>query len=131
MVYVTFLANHSLFPSAEYRYNGCWRVLQELFVKGRKIIAWCFYLMCISRQPHVLMAHITHQWMVLEARALSNSLRDDANFASMFSGCTEETPSIIKTLDAMGYDEAAQEVYGCTYQDWKKRHQKKSSDEQL
>eukprot|EP01082_Thalassiosira_pseudonana_P010972 g10355.t1 g10355 contig4:1709650-1711696(+) len=71
------------------------------------------------------------KWMVLEARALSNSLRDDANFASMFSGSTEETPSIIKTLDAMGYDEAAQEVYGCTYQDWKKRHQKKSSDEQL
>lgn len=39
--------------------------------------------------------------------------------------------STIDSLDAFGYDEAAQYVYGCTYPDWKKRHQKKVNDEQM
>ena len=37
----------------------------------------------------------------------------------------------IQALDALGYDEAAEKVYGCTYPEWKKRHQKKSTDEQM
>jgi hypothetical protein len=39
--------------------------------------------------------------------------------------------NIVDTLDSFGYDEAAQLVYGCTYPEWKKRHMKKATDEQL
>jgi molybdenum cofactor synthesis domain-containing protein len=39
--------------------------------------------------------------------------------------------SILQSLDATGYDEAAQYVYGMNYGDWKKRHSKKTSDEVL
>ncbi len=38
---------------------------------------------------------------------------------------------IVNSLDSFGYDEAAQLVYGCTYPEWKKRHMKKATDEQL
>lgn len=38
---------------------------------------------------------------------------------------------LIDTLDSFGYDEAAQEVYGCTYPEWKIRHQTKITEEQL
>jgi molybdopterin adenylyltransferase len=37
----------------------------------------------------------------------------------------------IQALNAMGYEEAAQHVYGMTYSDYKKRHQKKATDEQV
>jgi len=36
-----------------------------------------------------------------------------------------------KALNAMGYEEAAQHVYGMTYGQWKKQHQKKATDEQM
>ena len=42
-----------------------------------------------------------------------------------------ELDKILQSLDAMGYDEAAQYVYGMNYGDWKKRHSKKASDEQM
>ena len=38
---------------------------------------------------------------------------------------------IVNSIDSFGYDEAAQLVYGCTYPEWKKRHMKKATDEQL
>lgn len=43
----------------------------------------------------------------------------------------EQQKEIINSLDSYGYDEAAQYVYGCTYQEWKKRHQKKATEEQM
>eukprot|EP00545_Synedropsis_sp_CCMP1620_P009574 CAMPEP_0119010758 /NCGR_PEP_ID=MMETSP1176-20130426/5229_1 /TAXON_ID=265551 /ORGANISM="Synedropsis recta cf, Strain CCMP1620" /LENGTH=383 /DNA_ID=CAMNT_0006963483 /DNA_START=10 /DNA_END=1161 /DNA_ORIENTATION=- len=54
------------------------------------------------------------KWMVMEARKLSG---DDEKQQ--------------QALDALGYDEAAQYVYGCDYGDWKHKHAKKASDEQL
>ncbi len=39
--------------------------------------------------------------------------------------------NIVDELDSFGYDEAAQLVYGCTYPEWKRRHMKKVTDEQL
>ena len=43
----------------------------------------------------------------------------------------KELDSIQQALDAMGYDEAAQYVYGMHYGDWKKRHAKKASEETM
>jgi molybdenum cofactor synthesis domain-containing protein len=56
--------------------------------------------------------------MVLEARRLVDS--PDAALSS----------STVSALNALGYEEAAQHVYGMAYADWKKRHQKKATDEQ-
>jgi molybdopterin adenylyltransferase len=55
------------------------------------------------------------KWMVMEARNLSG----------------EHDKQQQQALDALGYDEAAQYVYGCDYGDWKKKHAKKASDEQM
>ncbi len=57
------------------------------------------------------------KWLVVEARRLS-----DHNTLSS---------EIVHSLDSFGYDEAAQLVYGCTYPEWKKRHMKKATDEQM
>ena len=38
---------------------------------------------------------------------------------------------VLQALNAMGYEEAAQHVYGTTVGEWKKRHQKKATDEQM
>ena len=43
----------------------------------------------------------------------------------------EEQQKAINSLDAFGYDEGAQYVYGCTYPEWKKYHQKKATEEQM
>jgi hypothetical protein len=71
--------------------------------------------------------------MVLEARKLSKQLGTDTSFATFLIGKNEEKycQLTINALDSFGYDEAAKEVYGITYPDWKKRHQKKATDEQL
>mmetsp|Transcript_14949 Transcript_14949/g.27049 ORF Transcript_14949/g.27049 Transcript_14949/m.27049 type:complete len:529 (-) Transcript_14949:51-1637(-) len=71
------------------------------------------------------------KWMVLEARKLSKHLRLNKKFATAFIGNEEECQSTINALDSLGYDEAAKEVYGVTYPEWKKRHQKKATEEQL
>jgi molybdopterin adenylyltransferase len=39
--------------------------------------------------------------------------------------------AVLQALNAMGYEEAAQHVYGMTNGEWKKRHQKKATDEQM
>lgn len=57
--------------------------------------------------------------MVVEARKLSDS------------GDIENTAAVKQALDALGYDEAAQYVYGMGYDEWKKRHLKDASDEQM
>lgn len=74
--------------------------------------------------------YIWLQWMVLEARKLSETIRTGSSPRRYFAS-EEETTEVIKALDIFGYDEAAQEVYGCTYPEWKKRHQTKATDEQL
>jgi molybdopterin adenylyltransferase len=56
--------------------------------------------------------------MVLEARRLVDGQQDNDNLP-------------VQALNALGYDEAAQCVYGMTYGEWKKRHQKKATDEQM
>ena len=61
---------------------------------------------------------------MLEARKLSSQMQQTA-------ANHEEKQQIIQALDALGYDEAAEEVYGCTYPEWKKRHAKKATDEQM
>lgn len=71
------------------------------------------------------------KWMVLEARKLSKHLLEDENLAAILVGSFEYVQSTVNALDSMGYDEAAKEVYGETYSEWKKRHQKKASDEQM
>ena len=38
---------------------------------------------------------------------------------------------MVNILDAYNYDKAARAVYGCEYEDWKKRHQKKATAEQM
>jgi gephyrin len=47
------------------------------------------------------------------------------------SSYPEQHQGVIKLLDSFGYDEAAQYVYGCTYPEWKKRHMKKATDDQI
>ena len=73
------------------------------------------------------------QWMVLEACTLSKHLQSDKNFATAFFGSDEASrQSTIDALNSWGYDEAAKEVYGETYTEWKSRHQqKKTTGEQL
>lgn len=44
---------------------------------------------------------------------------------------TVQNNSAVQALNALGYDEAAQHVYGMKYPDWKARHQKKATDAQL
>jgi molybdopterin adenylyltransferase len=56
------------------------------------------------------------KWMVIEARKISQ---------------TENEVSIRKALNSLGYDEAAQYIYGCDYDVWKKEHSKKATEEQM
>lgn len=55
--------------------------------------------------------------MVVEARAMVDNGQAKAD--------------AVDALNAFGYEEAAQHVYGMTYGDWKKRHQKKATDEDM
>ena len=73
-----------------------------------------------------------NQWMVLEARKLSKQLNEDESFATTFIGNNDKVyKQTIHDLNAFGYDEAAKKVYGSTISEWKKRHQKKATDDQL
>jgi hypothetical protein len=64
--------------------------------------------------------------MVVEARKLSDELKTTTN-----NNNTQEIQQVCQALDALGYEEAAQYVYGCDYQDWKKAHAKKATEEQM
>jgi hypothetical protein len=70
--------------------------------------------------------------MVIEARKLSRDLLADQYSASAFVGGSDGgCISTVDALDSFGYEEAAKEVYGCTYPEWKERHQKKATEEQV
>jgi molybdopterin adenylyltransferase len=58
------------------------------------------------------------KWMVLEARKLVDSSSND-----------DQLP--VQALNALGYEQAAQHVYGMTYDEWKKRHQTKATQAQM
>ena len=60
--------------------------------------------------------------MVIEARNLVDSIKNSD---------IEDKDKIVQSLNAMGYDEAAQYVYGMKYEDWKVAHSRKASDEQM
>ena len=64
----------------------------------------------------------------MEARKLSDSIQKKADGEDTV---VENIDSVVQALDAMGYDEAAQYVYGMMYPEWKKRHAQKASDEQM
>mmetsp|Transcript_23281 Transcript_23281/g.33367 ORF Transcript_23281/g.33367 Transcript_23281/m.33367 type:complete len:392 (-) Transcript_23281:1455-2630(-) len=65
------------------------------------------------------------KWMVVEARKLVENFPEEAG------NNEDQKDTIINALNALGYDEAAQYVYRMDYKDWKKRHAKKASDEQM
>ena len=69
--------------------------------------------------------------MVLEARRLSKQLRSDEKLARLYIQEGETCVDIVKALDNWGYEDAAKVVYGCTYAEWKVRHQSKATEEQL
>ena len=43
----------------------------------------------------------------------------------------EQQRKAVDSLDSFGYDEAARYVYGCTYPEWKRLHQKETTVEQM
>jgi len=67
------------------------------------------------------------KWLVVEARKLSDELKI-SSASSSSSSSTQADADTIQALDAMGYDEAAEYVYGMGYDDWKKRYAKKATD---
>lgn len=70
------------------------------------------------------------KWLVVEARKLSDSIQKQSGSDDNNENL-ENIDEIVQSLDAMGYDEAAQYVYGMMYPDWKKRHAQKASDDQM
>ena len=66
------------------------------------------------------------KWLVIEARKLAITIRGVCQ-----NNFTEEEEELLISLDAFGYAEAAETVYGCGYEEWKEAHQRKASDEQL
>ena len=80
--------------------------------------------------------HLTNfhsvKWMVLEARRFSKQLRSDEKLAHQYIQ-DEDTnlEDIVQQLNSWGYEDAAKVVYGCTYAEWKSRHQSKATEEQL
>ena len=69
--------------------------------------------------------------MVLEARKLSKQLSSDDTLADRFIQNGQTCQDIVYALKKWGYEDAAKIVYGCSYAEWKKRHQSKATEEQL
>lgn len=64
----------------------------------------------------------------MEARTLSDAIKRDGQVDGV---TVKDLGNVLQSLDALGYDEAAQHVYGMHYDDWKKRHARKASDETM
>ena len=71
------------------------------------------------------------QWLVLEARKLSMELGVDRTASNSFARNDKEHKITVDALDSFGYDEAAKLVYGESILEWKKRHQRSATEEQL
>ena len=71
------------------------------------------------------------KWLVVEARQLSADLKAKADESSNTNANANANAQLIQALDALGYDETAEHVYGCAYAEWKKRHAQKATDEQM
>jgi len=69
------------------------------------------------------------KWLVVEARKLSDSIQKKAEGDEGKGETTGET-EVVRALDAMGYDEASQYVYGMMYPEWKKLHASPATEEQ-
>ena len=72
------------------------------------------------------------QWMVVEARRMV----DDGTVTAAAAAAAEDDEDAVlevqKALNGLGYEEAAQHVYGgMTYAKWKERHQKKATEAQM
>lgn len=63
---------------------------------------------------------------MLEARKLATTIRGVCQ-----NNFTEEEEELLISLDVFGYEQAAETVYGCGYQEWKEAHQRKASEEQV
>lgn len=62
----------------------------------------------------------------MEARKLSVTIKGVCQ-----DSYTDEEKIMVQNLDAFGYDEAAEYVYGVAYPEWKAAHAKKASDKQM
>ncbi|KAL3789895.1 hypothetical protein HJC23_010580 [Cyclotella cryptica] len=67
-------------------------------------------------------------WLVIGARKISKEIKNSAIMSSYFC---DQQQAVVKLLGSFGYDDAARAVYGCGYLEWKSRHQKKATDEQM
>ncbi len=85
-------------------------------------------VLCTRWEPFLISGLVGTQWLVVEARKVSNLIGADNVASSYFP---DQQKKVIDSLDSFGYDEAAQYVYECTYPEWKRRHQKETTSEQM
>jgi molybdopterin adenylyltransferase len=78
-----------------------------------------------------LIFHFSFQWLVLEARKVSDDLASPFNHSNPNHCSVDDVQKTLQALDAMGYDEAAEYVYGMHYPEWKERHATKATQEQM
>ena len=67
----------------------------------------------------------------MEARTIAGEMASLSDTKDGDSPPSSSSAATVAALNALGYDEAAQYVYGINYSDWKKKHAKKASDEQM
>ena len=91
---------------------------------------------CLDAAGNALLsfAKISTRWMVLEARKPIDpdvGCSDDAGDVALAFAAETERRHMGEALDSYGYDEAARGVYGTSYPEWKERHQRKVTEDQL
>jgi hypothetical protein len=105
---------------------GAYRILCE-HLRERSDVVANMDLMSLSGFCRNCLA----KWLVIEARLLSRQLAAFPSSTRMEYADANATATLQATLDAFGYDEAAEYVYGVTYPEWKKRHHKSPTEDQL
>lgn len=71
------------------------------------------------------------KWLVLEARHLSKNFINKIPRTTDTTDNTNNITMLGRLLDAFGYDDAAEVVYGCTYIEWKENYHVEPTEEQL
>ena len=73
------------------------------------------------------------KWIVVSAHTIADELRQYPSSSNIQRNSSSHCYSkdVIAVLDSLSYDDAAFEVYDCAYKEWKERHMKKASDEQM